>query len=357
MPALVKAIGLMSGTSLDGIDAALLVTDGERIDTFGPSLSIPYDETFRMQLKGLLLGSGDALLMEQELTKRHAEAVKVLLDKAAMQPKDIGVVGFHGQTIIHRPDEGITRQLGDGSLLAALTGINVVNDFRRRDMAEGGQGAPLVPVYHAALVKNRPLPVALVNIGGVANVTWIGENKQIMAFDTGPGNALLDDWIGKNTGASCDEDGKISASGKVDDEIILHLVGHSYFTKSPPKSLDRNSFDTRRVAALSLEDGAATLAAFTVETIIRAADHFPKMPKAWFITGGGRHNKTIMRGLRKAFGQDKVLPIEEIGTDGDMTEAQAFAYLAVRSVYGLPLTFPATTGTRRPVPGGAFYRV
>lgn len=355
MPETITAIGLMSGTSLDGVDVAWVETDGQRVHSYGASLTVPYEPSFRTQLRSLLEGKGDPLAIEKQLTEKHAEAVKALLKKMGKSANDVKVIGFHGQTIIHRPRETITWQLGNGALLASLTGINVVSDFRRRDMAEGGQGAPLVPVYHAALAHGKTLPVAIINIGGVANVTWIGKDGTLLAFDTGPGNALIDDWVLWHTGKPCDKDGHIAAAGKVDSKQLSAMLAAPYFRHVPPKSLDRNSFDTRELDDLSLEDGAATLTAFTVESIANSAMHFPAPAKEWFVSGGGRRNPVIMLGLKQRL--NEVYPVESLGVDGDAVEAQAFAYLAVRSLYGLPLTFTSTTGAKKPVTGGAFYRV
>lgn len=382
------AIGLMSGTSLDGVDAALLHTDGQKIHSFGGHLSLEYPPEFQAQLRAALRQEADILVVEQILTEYHAAAVNQLLEQEKLNPQDVDLIGFHGQTIIHRPDEGITWQIGNASLLAELTGINVVSDFRRRDMAAGGQGAPLVPIFHQALMAEQPKPLAVLNIGGVANVTWIGEEPEdLIAFDTGPGNALINDWVHKHTGKAYDENGALAASGEVARQPLETWLIHPYFTQKAPKSLDRNSFidlisprvrgdtggrqlnyqslppsppacggvkDASLVNGreLSVENGAATLTAFTVETILKAADQFPEAPKHWYICGGGRLNKTIMEWLGRKLGDDKVSHIEALGYNGDMIEAQAFAHLAVRSFKGLPLTFPGTTGVKEPTSGG-----
>lgn len=348
------AIGLMSGTSLDGVDAALIVTDGVGIVEPKGGITLPYPEHFRQELKALLTGKGDVLAVEHQLTLFHIEAVKQLLVQTGNKPSDIHVIGFHGQTLTHRPKEHLTWQMGDASFLAQETEINVVSDFRRRDMAAGGQGAPLVPIYHAAITKTCPKPVAVVNIGGVANVTWIGHNEEeLIAFDTGPGNALVDDWIFRHTGKHYDEQGAIAARGKVHEDILVSLLSHPYFKEPPPKSLDRNSFSPDAVQGLSLEDGAATLTAFTARAIIAAQAHFPQVPLAWYVCGGGRHNHTLTNMLTHRINAE-VQPIETLGFDGDALEAQAFGYLAVRSLKKLPLTFPSTTGVRLPLTGGVF---
>lgn len=349
-----KTIGLMSGTSLDGVDAALVTTDGVSVDNTGESLTLPYPADFREALRKLLAGDGDVVSIEKELTEYHAKAVKQLLAKAGLQASDIDLIGFHGQTILHRPEQHTTWQIGNASLLAKETGISVVNDFRRKDMAAGGQGAPLVPIYHAAITKHCEHPVAILNIGGVANVTWIGEGEgNMLAFDTGPGNALIDDWILQHTGQPCDENGAIAAKGIVHEDKVTTLLSHPYFATKPPKSLDRNSFSLKIVQGLSLEDGAATLTAFTVRTIAAAQQHFPEMPHSWYVCGGGRHNRTIMEMLQQRINAS-IQPVEALSINGDALEAQAFGFLAVRSVKGLPLTFPSTTGVMLPITGGVF---
>lgn len=342
----------MSGTSMDGIDAAIITTDGGNIYSFGESVSVAYDNPTKELIRSAINETADIPEVEKELTRQHAKAVKLLLEKSGLSPLDIGVIGFHGQTIKHDPDNGITVQIGDGKLLAQLTGINVVNDLRSNDVKNGGQGAPLVPLFHKALVKNSDisLPVAIVNIGGVANITYIDENT-IIAFDSGPGNALIDDWILKNNAGSCDKNGQYASNGDIDEEILAELIGHPYFDKVPPKSLDRNDFNNNLIDGLSLEDGAATLSAFTISSIIMAESHFPQKVNSWYICGGGRHNDFIMNGLR-ATTEVAVHKIEELGLDGDMIEAQAFAYLAVRSLKNMPLTLPSTTGVKKPVSGG-----
>ncbi|MBL8706185.1 MAG: anhydro-N-acetylmuramic acid kinase [Rhodospirillales bacterium] len=349
------SIGLMSGTSMDGVDAALLRTDGrERIEA-GPALTLPYDDTFRQKLRSVLGGKGDVRGVERELTLRHAEAVRALLSKAGLAPADVELVGFHGQTILHAPDRGKTWQIGDGALLAAETGIDVVCDFRSADVAAGGQGAPLVPVFHAALAAGLERPLAVLNIGGVANVTWIGEGGDLLAFDTGPGNAPIDDWALRHTGSAVDRDGALARAGTVDRMILGRLLDHPYFAQRPPKSLDRDGFDLSPVRSLGPADGAATLTAFTVEAIGKARDHFLAPARRWIVCGGGRHNPAILEGLR-ALLTVPVDPAEAVGWDGDALEAQAFAYLAVRSVQGLPLSLPGTTGVSRPQRGGVLCR-
>ncbi|MEX2201325.1 MAG: anhydro-N-acetylmuramic acid kinase [Dongiaceae bacterium] len=352
----IRAIGLMSGTSCDGIDAALIETDGERQLRTGPGLTQPYDRAFAERLTGLMGGEGDAAAIEAELTRRHAAIVTELLDAAGLHARDVAIVGFHGQTIRHEPHRRRTWQIGDGPLLAALTGIDVVNDFRAADVAAGGQGAPFAPLYHAALAGGLERPLAVLNLGGVGNVTWIGsgDGDALLAFDTGPGNALIDDWCRAHIGESCDREGKLAASGHVDAGALARLMDHPYFAAAAPKSLDRNDFAVDPVAALSAADGAATLTEFTAASVVAALVQMQAAPERWLVTGGGRHNPTIMATLARRLGVP-VEPVESVGWDGDLIEAQAFGYLAVRSLRGLPLSGPGTTGVPVPMPGGRFH--
>lgn len=355
-PKIYTAIGLMSGTSMDGVDAALLQTDGVNFLRAGETITIPYDEPMREQIQAVIAGQGNRDVLTRMLTLKHAEAVKALLTKANISKEDVDLVGFHGQTVEHRPKEGVTVQLGDGELLAKETGIDVVFDFRTADVKAGGEGAPLVPVYHRALVSDIAKPIAIVNIGGVSNVSWIDEDGKMLAFDTGPGNALIDDVVHEATGKSCDEDGAIAAKGKVNEALLAQMMAHPYFDRQPPKSLDRNEFAKHvpDMTVLSLEDRVATLTAFTAQSIIKACDFFPLAPHAWYITGGGRHNATLMAMLA-GYCKEYVKPIEVLGHNGDSIEAEAFAYLAVRSKMGLPLTYSSTTGIPEPeLTGGRF---
>lgn len=353
-----RVIGLMSGTSLDGIDAAIIKTDGEgHIEREG-FVSIPYSDDLRARLRQCLNKPADNFTaeVEREMTLAHAEAVAELLKKQGLSAKDVDLVGFHGQTISHAPEKGHTCQIGDGALLAQKTGIPVVNDFRSADVKAGGQGAPLVPVYHQALAEGMEKPVAFLNVGGVANVTYVGEDGEIIAFDTGPGNALLDDWMLKHTGEKLDAEGKTAARGKIDGGVLQKLLEHLYFSTKPPKSLDRNDFTSDVCDSLSPEDGAATLTAFTAGGVEKSLGHLPAKPKSWIVAGGGRLNKTLMREFEKAVNAP-VKSIDDLGYDGDAIEAEAFAYLAVRSVKGLPISFPKTTGVPKPMTGGKLHKL
>lgn len=352
------ALGLMSGTSMDGIDAAILTTDGERIMSTGPWATYPYESALRTDLGAAVTAAEDAdpetlLALEAALTDANTAAALSLLRENGLSPADIDVVGFHGQTVLHRPERRLTRQLGDGARMARAIGIEVVNDFRSADVAAGGQGAPFAPLYHVALAGPLERPLAVLNLGGVANVTYIGSGgpDDVLAFDTGPGNAMIDDWVLRHTGRPYDEAGSLAARGKVEPDRLADLLSHSFFDLAPPKSLDRNDFPLDAVEGLSPEDGAATLTAFTARSAARGLEHLPAMPRRWLVTGGGRHNPTLMTALADALGAP-VQPVEDVGWQGDALEAQAFGFLAVRSLKGLPLSIPATTGVPAPMTGG-----
>jgi anhydro-N-acetylmuramic acid kinase len=282
----------------------------------------------------------------ERLTAYHLQAVQAL-----GRPADL--IGFHGQTILHQPHRRRTWQIGDAATLAHRLGIPVAHDFRSADVAAGGQGAPFVPVYHAALAAGLPRPMAVLNIGGVANVTWIGGDGALLAFDTGPGNGPLDDWVFRHTGQAFDQDGALARSGRVDSDVLARLLAHSYFGLPGPKSLDRLDFGKALaesgLSGLSAADGAATLARFTVASI--AAAKFPEPPRHWLVCGGGRLNPTLMDGLRQSLGTT-VEPVESVGWNGDALEAQCFGFLAARVVSGLPLSYPSTTGVPEPMRGG-----
>ena len=352
-----RCIGLMSGTSLDGVDAAWIETDGERVGEFGPALTMPYDDVLRGDLRRLLdlapgLDRGDGFLADvtRRVTARHVEAVRAV-GRAA------DLIGFHGQTILHQPARRLTWQIGDAAGLAAATGVDVVWDFRSADVAAGGEGAPLVPVYHQALAAGLEKPVAVLNLGGVGNVTWVGAHGGLLAFDTGPGNGPLDDWAARHSNLAMDTDGALSAQGRVDTAVLARLLADQYFRRPGPKSLDRLEFGRALAASgvqgLSGPDGAATLVAFTAASV--ALGVLPGPVKRWLVTGGGRHNPTIMAALRARLSVP-VEPVEAVGWNGDALEAQCFGFLAARVVARLPLSFPGTTGVPRAMLGGRVVR-
>lgn len=364
MGLMMRAIGLMSGTSMDGIDVAVIDTNGEDIVRRGPSRTFAYAKEVRSVL-GDAVSEARSLTVrtdrpsalkkaEQLVTEQHAEAVEVFLTKEGLPSESIDVVGFHGQTVLHRPENALTVQLGDGPMLSRLLGLPVVFDLRAADMAHGGQGAPLAPVYHRALVAALPQrPLGVLNIGGVANITWISRDEELIAFDTGPGGALIDDWVARCSAGtmSHDIDGDLAASGTVNEGVVGFFTGHAYFAEPPPKSLDRNTFFWDLVQWMSPEDGAATLTAMSAEAVALGLKHLPEAPVRIVACGGGRKNKTLLEMIAARSGVE-VVRAEAVGLDGDSVEAEAWAYMAVRSRLGLPITFPGTTGSGEPCCGG-----
>jgi len=366
---LVRAIGLMSGTSLDGVDIALLETDGERIAAFGPTGYRPYTDDERGLLRqalaeGVGLTARDerpGVLAEADafVTNAHAETVETFLRDTGIARSDVAVVGFHGQTVLHRPAHRLTVQIGDGAALARRLGMTVAFDFRAADVAAGGQGAPLVPVFHQALARtlDRPHPIAVLNVGGVANITWVDGGDPI-ACDTGPGNALIDDFMRARTGAPLDRDGDQAARGRVDEAFVARVLAHAFFNQPCPKSLDRNAFAFANIGLpdFSVADGAATLSALTAAAVARVVPLLPQAPQSFIVAGGGARNPTLMRMLAERLKPARVETAHAIGWASDSLEAQAFAYLAVRTLNGLPITFPKTTGAPRPMTGGVVAR-
>jgi anhydro-N-acetylmuramic acid kinase len=349
-----RALGLMSGTSVDGVDVAMIETDGERVEAFGPSLTVPYPDEVRRTIRaafGAEQANDATRAAERAVTELHVEAVRRWSAEHGTPLERLDVVGFHGQTITHRPEKRFTWQVGDGGALAKALGVKVVNDLRIDDVKAGGQGAPLVPIYHAALARDLGKPLAVVNIGGVANVTWIGGDGALLAFDTGPGNGPIDDWCARRAGQRFDRDGALAVAGKVDRARLERFSEHRYFARTPPKSLDRADFTDSWADGLSVVDGAATLTYGTARAIALAARHFPSPPTVWVISGGGARNPTLLSVIAEET-RSKILTAAELGWNGDALEAQAFAFLAVRFLRGLPITFPGTTGVPRPMTGG-----
>ncbi|MEZ7975329.1 MAG: anhydro-N-acetylmuramic acid kinase [SAR324 cluster bacterium] len=350
-----NVIGLMSGTSMDGIDAAFLKTDGLFHVEVGEAITVAYSEDLRHKLSELVSSGMYSKNVEEQITVKHAEVITQLLKKTNTAVDEIDLIGFHGHTVFHCPARRETLQIGDGELLAKLTGVDVVCDFRSNDVKQGGQGAPLVPLYHQAVATKLTKPLAILNLGGVANISWLGHEDELLAFDTGPGNALLDDFISLHLGERLDTGGKLSLSGNVDQGSLKTLLEHPYFLRKAPKSLDRNEFDLTPVSQLSIADGAATLCAFTAESVSKCTRLIPEYPTMWLITGGGRHNLAMMQELKKRL-ESPVISVDDVGWNGDFLEAQAFGYLAVRSVMGLPLSLPSTTGVPRPLCGGVIFQ-
>ena len=363
-----RAIGLMSGTSMDGVDLALIDTDGRDKVIQGPASFLAYSDEDRTLLRQALSLARDltranerpAIIAkaEQMITSRHHQALESFFAEFGLDRKSIELIGFHGQTILHRPENKLTIQIGDGQALANHIGIKVIYDFRSADVAAGGQGAPLVPVYHQALVKQAladrrefDLPIGVLNLGGVGNLTYLSSTGSLLSCDTGPGNALIDDLMTERRNLPFDKDGALAAQGKVDQQALAQLMAHDYFTKRPPKSLDRNAFNRQSVAHLSDADAAATLTAFTAASVAALWRFLPEPVNQIIVCGGGARNPTLLQALRIALPGNITLA-DELGWSGDAMEAQAFAYLAVRSHLGLPLSFPMTTGVPAPQTGG-----
>ncbi len=366
------AIGLMSGTSYDGVDVALIESDGEAIGRLGPTGYRPYSNPEREQVRRAIAAAAHLtarsqpskllIAAEEAVTDMHAEAVEAFLAANGIAPSAVGVVGFHGQTVVHRPEHGLSVQLGNGPALAARLGIAVVYDFRGADLAAGGQGAPMVPVFHRAMVRTlmQSHPIAVLNVGGVANVTYL-DGDDLCALDTGPGNALIDDFICLRTGQPRDDEGRRAAAGRVDEDAVARVLAHPFFSRPPPKSLDRNAFrawvaEEGRLAEKSTEDGAATLTAITAAAVARSVKVLPRGPVSWIVAGGGTRNPILMRMLTQRLAPARVDTAADVGWSIDALEAQAFGYLAVRTVKELPLTFPTTTGVPRPLAGGVLVR-
>ena len=378
------AIGLMSGTSLDGIDAALIETDGEAFVRPIAFRGEPYSDAARAELAEATRmaltfdkprASPPVVAAGELITRAHVFAVHKLLADAGVAAAEVDVIGFHGQTIAHRPDRRWTWQIGDGAAVARATGITTVSDFRSADVAAGGQGAPLLPVYHAALAAGLEGPVAVLNLGGVGNITFIPggrdmhnsremspERAQMMdrdglvAFDTGPANGLIDSWVEAETGARYDAGGALAASGRVDETVLTAMLDHPFFDAPPPKSLDRNDFTIQPARGLSAADGAATLTAFTAATVAEALRHLPARPVRLLVAGGGRHNPTMLAMIAERTGL-VVEPTDVLGWNGDALEAEGFGYMAVRTLKGLAISFPGTTGVRMAMAGGVVDRV
>jgi len=362
------AVGLMTGTVLDGnIDVALIKTDGETIADFGTYRLAPYPQSIRALLEETLgaarawnfSGPEPAIFAkaEEQLTRAQSAAVMQLVESHGLSMADIGVVGFHGQTVLHRAPQpgriGATRQLGDGALMHSLLGCRVVYDFRSADVRAGGQGAPLAAAYHTALLRAAGATgdMAVLNLGGVANITWWDGADQVVAFDTGPANAPLNDFVKSLGLGDMDRDGALGRAGTVDEARLARLLQHPYLSAPYPKSLDRFDFTAAMAEGLGSEDGAALLTAFTASAVGRALDLLPQRPKKLVVSGGGRHNPTLMAMLATR-AKVEIVPAEAYGWSGDAVEAECFAFLAVRVLRGLPISFPSTTGVPQPMTGG-----
>ena len=365
---MLTAIGLMSGTSLDGVDVALIETDGKRVKAFGPSGYRAYTDKERGLLRQALTEAIDlpqrdarpGILREAEraVTVAHAEAVATFTAQNRLAHGDVDIVGFHGQTVLHRPQRKMTVQIGNAAALAKAIHIPVMHDFRAADVAAGGQGAPFVPVYHRALAQSleREGPIVVVNIGGVSNITYIDGADTLIACDTGPGNALLDDFMLRTMSKPFDCEGRLAAQGAVDEAWVAAALQHPFFARLPPKSLDRNDFASLVLRDMPPADGAATLTALTAAAIARIVPLLPKPPKSWIVAGGGARNLTMIRMLRDRLAPATVEAADALGWSTDAIEAQAFGFLAARGLKGLPLSYPATTGVPIPMTGGVIAR-
>src|ERR1700716_2611538 len=365
---MLTAIGLMSGTSLDGVDVALIETDGRRVRAFGPSGYRPYTEAERRLLRQALFEAVDlpqrdarpGILREAEraVTLAHAEAVAAFTAQNRITCSEIDIVGFHGQTVLHRPERRLTVQIGDAAAPARGIHLPVIHDFRAADVAAGGQGAPFVPVYHRALAQSleREGPLGVANIGGVSNIPYIDGADTLIACDTGPGNALLDDFMFRAMGQPFDCEGRLAAQGKVDEAWVAQALQQPFFAQRPPKSLDRNQFSSLLLRDMPPADGAATLTALTTAAISGIVALLPKVPQSWIVTGGGTRNLTMLRMLRERLEPATVESADALGWSADAMEAQAFGFLAARGLKGLPLSYPATTGVPIPMTGGLIAR-
>jgi anhydro-N-acetylmuramic acid kinase len=366
-----RVLGYMTGTSLDACDMAILETDGEAIHAFGPAGERKLSEATRdlalAATKAALAwprGAPPPAVFEAAaaaVAREHFEAGSEFLAREGLSWSDLDLIGMHGQTVLHeRPVEGRpgrTVQLGDAAWLARAAEVPIAFDFRTADVAAGGQGAPLAPIYHAALIRAAGLeaPVAALNLGGVANITLVGADGALLAFDTGPANGMIDLWVQDNTPDRFDAEGRLAMAGTVDAAALAALLAHPYFQLPAPKSLDRYDFPMEPVRGLSLEDGAATLTAFTADAVRLALGALGETPRAVIACGGGRRNPALMAAIAGRIGVP-LMSAEDVGWRGDAIEAEAFAYLAARTARGLPISFPGTTGVPAPMTGGRIVR-
>jgi len=354
------ALGLMSGTSMDGVDTSIIKSDGNREYSIISDEYLEYNEEFYSKLinirdkvfteNDLKRYSEEIQSLEREITLFHANIVNQILKKSKIE---IDLIGFHGQTIFHDPNNKITKQLGDGNLLSQLTKKKVIYNFRQNDLLNGGQGAPLASIYHKLLAQTFKeegkikLPIIILNIGGIANITSIKENYEMNSMDIGPGNCLIDKWMRVNSNKNFDSNGDIAKSGKVDKFILDQTIDNFYYNESnKKKSLDVNDFDISFAKGLSLEDGAATITELTADILSKNL-----LNGNVYVCGGGRKNKFLINSIQKKI-ENKISQIDELDIDGNFIESQAFGYLAIRSYLGLPISFPETTGCKKPCTGG-----
>jgi anhydro-N-acetylmuramic acid kinase len=363
-----KVLGFMSGTSLDAVDMAIIETDGREILGFGPCGERKMTEATRAAVlratddaRGWTRGTrrpSSFAVASWAVAQEHIHAAREFLHDNHVRASSLDLIGFHGQTVLHeRPsggELGRTVQLGEAGMLAKGLNLPVAYDFRTADVAAGGQGAPLAPVYHAALVRQAGLtpPLAILNLGGVANITLItNDESALFAFDTGPANGLLDLYVQSRTDLRCDENGRLAARGRVHDMALSVLLNHPYFRETGPKSLDRYDFSLDLVSHLSVEDACATLVAFTAKTVALGVQAYSPKPVRMIASGGGRHNPVLLNAIRIETNL-VVDSAEDAGWRGDAVEAEAFAFLAARCKLGLPISYPGTTGVPEPMTGG-----
>lgn len=356
-------MGYMSGTSLDGVDVAMIETDGEVIGGFGPALLCPFTDEDRavvvastrdaLQWNGYGEAPASFGAAAAVIDATHVRAGRALIEQAGRQPD---LVGYHGQTMLHRPRRQLSVQIGDPQVLADALDVPVIAQMRQDDLRAGGEGAPLVPAYHGALLAWLGLaaPVAFLNLGGVANLTWVGPEGDMVAFDTGPANGLIDLVVQQRGAGRYDDGGRLAAAGQVDRAVLAQLMAHDHFRGQGAKSLDRYDFSLDWAEGRRLEDVVATLTAFTADSIALAARSLPQAPGAWVVCGGGCHNPVLMQALRDRLGACHTA--DDLGLRSDFVEAEAMGFLAARSLRGLPLTFPGTTGVKAPLTGGRLWR-
>lgn len=350
---LITAIGLMSGTSCDGIDVALMKSDGNKIIEMQFAMTIPYTDKFHRKLKEVIGGDyKDILEVEKELTTLHASAVNAFISKFDISRESVNIVGFHGHTIKHLPKEGITWQIGNIPLLNALTKISVVGDFRRKDVACGGQGAPVVPIFLKGISAKLAKPTLFLNVGGVSNICYV-DDHELIAFDVGPGNAPMDDLVLNAIGESYDKDGALARKGAINKKLVEGFMSHEFFKQKPPKSLDRNAFDFSLINKLPLSDALATYAEIIAQGVVKSLEFLPKKPAQIYIYGGGANNSYLVERIAKESNLN-VVNTDILKINANFLEAYAFAYLAIRCVLKLPITYPSTTGVHQPQSGGVF---
>ena len=369
MKKLITAIGLMSGTSCDGIDASIIKSDGESAFNLVGDCFFAYEEKIRIRIRKLKekidnvldleTNRNEIYDLEREITFLHFKAINLLLEKLKINKSIIDLVGLHGHTIFHSFNDKKTKQLGNGKALSELTGLDVIYDFRKNDLKNGGQGAPLVPIFHKLLKKKLELdvPVVFINIGGISNLTYLDKNDDMISFDSGPGNFLIDRMLQLKSKDKIqfDKNGKIAFNGRVDRNILNSYLNDSYYGSLPPKSLDVNYFNLSAARGLSVENSITTLSELTVRTIVNSLNFFSKKPKQIILCGGGRKNKYIYEGIKK-ISNISTHNIDKYKINGDFIESRAFAYLAIRSFLKKPITFTKTTGVSKPMTGGRFIK-